>query len=197
MDLSKSIPQFLEVADESKLAAAPLRTAKGDDHFAQSVQIALNVANEEPPAVPRTDAGPAPVPVNVDDHQLQDREPKQNLTLSQVVEAMELIDAIAEDREPHTNETSAGNRQDAIVRALCIVAAYFAEQQQLRPKIAPMPIASSARGALALHDYLDALERSEIVLALEDAKHNKTLAAKILGITFRSLRYRLERLGIE
>ena len=50
---------------------------------------------------------------------------------------------------------------------------------------------------LPLHEYLDQLEREQIVKALEQTKYNKTAAAKVLGISFRSLRYRLDRLGID
>ena len=55
----------------------------------------------------------------------------------------------------------------------------------------------SGERTLPLHDYLDKLEREQIVKALEQTKYNKTAAAKVLGISFRSLRYRLDRLGIE
>lgn len=48
-----------------------------------------------------------------------------------------------------------------------------------------------------LQDYLDRIERDAINEALERTRYNKTAAAKLLGITFRALRYRLERLGIE
>jgi two-component system, NtrC family, response regulator PilR len=48
-----------------------------------------------------------------------------------------------------------------------------------------------------LHEYLDQIERQQIMKALEQTRFNKTQAAKVLGITFRSLRYRLDRLGIE
>src|SRR5574340_223730 len=48
-----------------------------------------------------------------------------------------------------------------------------------------------------LQDYLDQMERAAILEALERTRHNKTAAARVLGVTFRSLRYRLERLGIE
>ncbi len=44
----------------------------------------------------------------------------------------------------------------------------------------------------ALHE----IERKRIVAALEQAGGNKTAAAKLLGISFRSLRYRLEKLGL-
>ncbi len=49
---------------------------------------------------------------------------------------------------------------------------------------------------LPLHEYLDEIERGQIMKALEQTRYNKTQAAKLLGITFRSLRYRLDRLGI-
>ncbi|MDD5242229.1 MAG: sigma-54 dependent transcriptional regulator [Sulfuricella sp.] len=50
---------------------------------------------------------------------------------------------------------------------------------------------------LPLQEYLDTMEKEAIMSALEKARHNKTAAARLLGITFRALRYRLERLGIE
>lgn len=55
----------------------------------------------------------------------------------------------------------------------------------------------SGEGKYPLQDYLDQTERTAIMEALEQTRYNKTAAAKILGVTFRSLRYRLERLGIE
>jgi len=48
-----------------------------------------------------------------------------------------------------------------------------------------------------LQDYLDRVEKEAIMEALEKTRYNKTAAAKLLGITFRALRYRLERLGID
>jgi two-component system response regulator PilR (NtrC family) len=50
---------------------------------------------------------------------------------------------------------------------------------------------------LPLHEFLDQVEREAIMKALETTRFNKTAAAKLLGITFRSLRYRLDRLGID
>ena len=47
-----------------------------------------------------------------------------------------------------------------------------------------------------LQDYLDRIEREAILEALEKTRFNRTAAAKVLGITFRALRYRMERLGI-
>lgn len=48
-----------------------------------------------------------------------------------------------------------------------------------------------------LQEYLDGLERQAILDALENTRFNRTAAAKRLGITFRALRYRMARLGIQ
>ena len=64
----------------------------------------------------------------------------------------------------------------------------------------PMSAAGSGPAGertMPLHEYLDQIERQQIIKALESTRFNKTAAAKVLGITFRSLRYRLDRLGIE
>ena len=53
------------------------------------------------------------------------------------------------------------------------------------------------RGSETLDDYLNRLERQAIFEALQKTDGNRTAAARLLGVTFRSLRYRLERLGIE
>lgn len=48
-----------------------------------------------------------------------------------------------------------------------------------------------------LEPYLEGLERSAIMEALEATRFNKTAAAEKLGISFRALRYRLKKLGID
>jgi two-component system response regulator PilR (NtrC family) len=67
--------------------------------------------------------------------------------------------------------------------------------------LAPRPdlLANASQDAVPgnLQDFLDKAEREALMKALEQTRHNKTAAARLLGITFRSLRYRLERLGIE
>ena len=49
----------------------------------------------------------------------------------------------------------------------------------------------------SLEDFLEKIERRVITDALEATRWNKTAAAKNLGITFRALRYRLKKLGLE
>ncbi|WP_447753197.1 sigma-54-dependent transcriptional regulator [Pseudomonas nicosulfuronedens] len=48
-----------------------------------------------------------------------------------------------------------------------------------------------------LEDYLEDLERKLIMQALEETRWNRTAAAQRLGLTFRSMRYRLKKLGID
>jgi two-component system response regulator PilR (NtrC family) len=52
-------------------------------------------------------------------------------------------------------------------------------------------------GVAGLQTHLDDLEKLAIQEALAKTGHNKTAAARLLGVTFRSLRYRMERLGME
>jgi two-component system response regulator PilR (NtrC family) len=72
----------------------------------------------------------------------------------------------------------------------------YLTQATTKERIAPLDGALGTRG-LPLHDFLDQIEREAITKALEATRFNKTAAAKLLGITFRSLRYRLDRLGID
>jgi len=72
-----------------------------------------------------------------------------------------------------------------------------ADDLQLNPPAEPgaAPTASPD-GKYPLQDYLDRVEKEAILEALEKTRFNRTAAAKLLGITFRSMRYRMERLGI-
>ena len=58
-----------------------------------------------------------------------------------------------------------------------------------------------ARAAVAtatdLGGKIDDVQRQAIVEALEKTRYNKTAAAKLLGLTFRQLRYRIKKLNIE
>ena len=56
---------------------------------------------------------------------------------------------------------------------------------------------SNQENASGLQKHLDDLEKQAIQDALGKTGHNKTAAARLLGVTFRSLRYRMERLGME
>jgi len=55
----------------------------------------------------------------------------------------------------------------------------------------------ASKGAPSLDDQLEDIERQTILKALEETRWNRTAAARKLGMTLRSLRYRLAKLGIE
>ncbi len=55
----------------------------------------------------------------------------------------------------------------------------------------------AAGGKLPLEPYLGNIERETILRALDQTDHNKTAAARLLGISFGALRYRLKKLGLE
>ena len=57
--------------------------------------------------------------------------------------------------------------------------------------------AAPAEGSTALGSQLESIERDAIIKALEKTRYNKTAAAKLLGMSFRALRYRIKKLGIE
>jgi len=83
--------------------------------------------------------------------------------------------------------------------ALCTENTISRHELQLKVKETQKPISTEtaiASHSLPLQDYLDRLERDSIVNALEQTRYNRTAAAKILGITVRSMRYRMERLGL-
>ena len=48
-----------------------------------------------------------------------------------------------------------------------------------------------------LEDHLEEIERKLIIQALEETRWNRTAAAQRLGLTFRSMRYRLKKLGLD
>jgi two-component system response regulator PilR (NtrC family) len=55
---------------------------------------------------------------------------------------------------------------------------------------------AEAGGKYPLTEYLDRVEREAILEALNQTGFNRTAAARVLGVTFRALRYRMARLDI-
>ena len=88
--------------------------------------------------------------------------------------------------------------ENILERALALAAGdeIGAEDLQLAPTRAGGRRRAELAG-LPLQERLDAIERKAILEALEQTRYNRTAAAKLLGITFRALRYRMERLGIK
>ncbi len=89
---------------------------------------------------------------------------------------------------------------------LCTDGVITADHIKVRAAVRPPADASTAatvgpvsadHPAPALGTQLEDIERDAIVKALEKTRYNKTAAAKLLGMSFRALRYRIKKLGIE
>ncbi|MEQ1486906.1 MAG: sigma-54 dependent transcriptional regulator [Methylotenera sp.] len=62
--------------------------------------------------------------------------------------------------------------------------------------IVNLPLNADQSPEVNLPDYLEDIEKRAIVQALIKTNQNKTAAAKLLGVSFRTLRYRLVKLGL-
>ena len=60
-----------------------------------------------------------------------------------------------------------------------------------------MPAEPALEEDFSLEKHLEQIEKAAIEKALEETRWNKTAAAKKLGMTFRSFRYRLKKLGVD
>ena len=81
--------------------------------------------------------------------------------------------------------------------ALCDGGTIQLEDLQLAPRAEAHPPRTIEQGdKWPLQDYLDRVEKEAILEALQKTRFNRTAAAKLLGITFRAMRYRMERLGL-
>ncbi len=79
--------------------------------------------------------------------------------------------------------------------ALCSGTTVVVDDLQLAPTTAVRD--GLGREGETLDDYINRVEKQAILEALTKTDFNRTAAARLLGVSFRSLRYRIERLGIE
>lgn len=88
--------------------------------------------------------------------------------------------------------------ENVLERALALNGGTTIEAADLQLSVSMSSPASTTAAAapMNLQDHLDRVEREAILDALEKTRFNRTAAAKLLGITFRALRYRMARLGI-
>jgi two-component system response regulator PilR (NtrC family) len=85
--------------------------------------------------------------------------------------------------------------ENVLERALALMSGDCIDDDDLN--LAPSPLTGVALGATgSLQDHLDQVERQAILDALKLSNNNRTAAARQLGVTFRSLRYRMARLGL-
>jgi two-component system, NtrC family, response regulator PilR len=89
--------------------------------------------------------------------------------------------------------------------ALAEDAVISADDLQFAPQPAPAQTGRESRGNAVdveaafgnLEGYLEDIERQILSAALEQCRWNKTATAKLLGVSFRSLRYRLQKLQLD
>ncbi len=81
--------------------------------------------------------------------------------------------------------------------ALCSNNAITEQDLQLSPAERPHSERATPGDKYPLPDYLDRVEKQALLDALQQTGFNRTAAAKLLGLTFRTMRYRMERLGIK
>lgn len=87
--------------------------------------------------------------------------------------------------------------ENILERAVTLCESETIGAKDLRLPQVELPSTSAFLPANSLEEHLAGLEKQAILQALEQTRYNKTAAAKILGITFRALRYRLKKLELE
>ena len=80
---------------------------------------------------------------------------------------------------------------------LCPSGPIGVDDLNLRPRVGEQPAAAGGSIPADLGGQIEDVERQAIVDALAQTRYNKTAAAKLLGLSFRQLRYRIKKLGIE
>ena len=91
--------------------------------------------------------------------------------------------------------------ENVLERALTLASGAEISSADLQLHMTQAPGEEAAADAdlssLSLPEKLENIERQAIMAALEKVHYNRTAAAKLLGVSFRALRYRMERLGIK
>ncbi len=86
--------------------------------------------------------------------------------------------------------------ENMLERAVTLCASGMIAPEDLQMREADdksVPLGSAGK----LGEQVEDVQRQAIVEALEKTRYNKTAAAKLLGLSFRQLRYRIKKLGIE
>ena len=88
--------------------------------------------------------------------------------------------------------------ENILERAMTLCSGPEIRAEDIQLRAGPVaPGTTESAGGSDLEDQLEDVERETIVRALEANRYNKTATAKQLGITFRALRYRIKKLGID
>jgi two-component system response regulator PilR (NtrC family) len=88
--------------------------------------------------------------------------------------------------------------ENMLERAVTLCTTGKISEADLHMREAPGKLGESVLAPGAdLDDQVEDVQRQAIVDALEKTRFNKTAAARLLGLSFRQLRYRIKKLGIE
>jgi len=121
------------------------------------------------------------------------------LALRMAIPAPELSDEALRLLAGHNYPGNVRELENVLERALtlCEGTTIRARDIELRATPAAGADAGDTGENAALQQQLAGIERLTILRALEQHRFNKTAAARALGISFRALRYRIKKLGIE
>jgi two-component system response regulator PilR (NtrC family) len=86
--------------------------------------------------------------------------------------------------------------ENMLERAVTLCVSGVIAPTDLHMREASEPVAAPAPAG-KLGEQVEDVQRQAIVEALEKTRYNKTAAAKLLGLSFRQLRYRIKKLGID
>lgn len=166
----------------------PLDTLFRHGHLREDLYFRINVINLSiPPLRQRKNAIAA-----IADAYLQDLNSDKELSQS-AVEKLECHDFRYNYRE----------LENILFKATTLASGNFIDANDLVLIKSPTPIKNpdesllSERGDKPLDQYLEDIEKAEIEKALEKTRWNRTEAAKHLKISFRTIRYKMKKLGIQ
>jgi two-component system response regulator PilR (NtrC family) len=87
--------------------------------------------------------------------------------------------------------------ENILERALALSGGKAITAADLQLREVPVSASAASVEPGPLGEQLEDIERDAILKALEQTRYNKTAAAKLLGMSFRALRYRIKKLGLE
>jgi len=113
-----------------------------------------------------------------------------------------ISDSALEELKRYSFPGNVRELENILERAMALCENDVIEAQDLQlPKEKSVETASNSSisigNGISLEDHLINLEKEAILQALEKTDNNKTAAAKLLGMSFRALRYRLKKLDLD
>ncbi|MCM2329976.1 two-component system, NtrC family, response regulator PilR [Geopseudomonas sagittaria] len=184
-----------EVAVDVRILSATHKDLAGEvaaGRFRQDLYYRLNVI----------ELGVPPLRERREDIALLAERSLQRLAAECGLDAAQLSDEALEKLKNYRFPGNVRELENMLERAYTLCEDDVIQASDLRLGDAPAPgSGESAGGNLTqiddLEDFLENIERQAIMQALEETRWNRTAAAQRLGLSFRSMRYRLKKLGID